>query len=358
MKKVLVTGATGFIGGRLVARLLELCDDVVCVVRNGSGLQGLETRGCSIVRGDVCHDSESLQLAMSGVDTVFHLAAVTSAVRPADLIGTNTRGMRNVLDACAFQSIPPKLIFISSLAAVGPSVGQEAHYESDLLNPISPYGESKAECERLASEYSSRVPVSIVRPPIVLGGGDLKGLRLFRAIEKLGVHFVNGFTEKYFSVIHVDDLTTAIVRVAQDGLPVQATRAGQGVYFVSANETPSYAELGRIIGRELGQRRTPTIPVPRFFMLGVASINELVGRVTQRPAYLNLGKIKDAFAGSWICSNQKILDELDFSAERSFADRVAQTVASYRDAGLLASSGKVPPAGPVSDQGKVVKTPG
>lgn len=358
MEKVLVTGATGFIGGRLVAQLLELCDDVVCVVRNGSDLQGLDALGCSIVRGDVCHDLNSLQVAMSGVDIVFHLAAVTSAVRPADLIKTNTQGMRNVLEACAFQSMPPKLIFISSLAAVGPSIGAEAHCESDVLNPISPYGESKAECECLAREYANRVSVSIVRPPIVLGGGDLKGLRLFRAIEKLRVHFVNGFTEKFFSVIHVDDLTTAIIRVAQDGRPVQAARAGQGIYFVSADETPSYADLGRIIGRALGQRRTPTIPVPRFFMLGVASINELVGRVTQRPAYLNLGKIKDAFAGSWICSNQKILDELGFCAERSFADRVAQTVASYRDAGLLGSSGKVPPAGPVGDQRKVVKTPG
>ena len=148
---------------------------------------------------------------------MIHLAASTHAVNSSDMIEGNSRVLENVLLACAARSTPPKLVFVSSLAAVGPSTGSRPRQETDPRKPISNYGRSKAASELVAMKFASRVPISIVRPPIVLGGGDRHGLDLFRPIDMFGWHFVPGFREFNFSVVHVEDLATALIGVAERG---------------------------------------------------------------------------------------------------------------------------------------------
>lgn len=342
-KKVLVTGATGFIGSHVVKRLVNRGVEVVCLARNTSNVSELEKQNCTIAYADLAADSVNLESALAGVGTVIHLAAALHSVNSHDMIERNSRALENVLLACAAQSTPPQLVFVSSLAAVGPSTGSRPRQETDPRQPVSNYGRSKEASELVAMKFASRVPISIVRPPIVLGGGDRHGLDLFRPIDMIGWHFVPGFREFSFSTIHVEDLATALIGVAERGKRLTADSASQGIYFCAADETVTYAGLGKMIGQATGRKRTRILRVPMTLLWCLGAFNELLGRLISRPQFLNLDKYREAKAGSWTCNNQKIFREVGFAPERPLAERLQQTVDWYRQHGWL-SKKKIAPA--------------
>lgn len=335
-KNVLVTGASGFIGGNLVKRLIACGASVTCLARRTSDVTALKKLRCAIVFADTTQDRIDVNSAVAGCDTVYHLAASTRAVRSPELVETNLAGMKNVLNACATSHSPPTLVFASSIAAVGANPRLLPHQESVSGDPDSFYGRSKAACESLAREYATRVPISIVRPPIVLGPGDRHGFELFQIIDQWGWHFVPTFSTYEFSVIHVDDLVTALIGVAERGTRLSAEAdVENGVYFVSADETPTYSELGRMIGTALGRRRTRVLRIAKPVLKAVAVGNELKARLTCTPQYLNLDKFNEATAGSWSCSNLKIKREIGFSTAYPLPVRLKQTVKWYRQQGWL-----------------------
>ena len=334
-KKILVTGATGFIGSHVVKRLIDRGDELVCLARRTSNVAELEKQNCTIVYADLAEDSIDLDSALEGVGTVIHLAAAMHSVNSRDMIERNSRALENVLVACAAQTAPPQMVFVSSLAAVGPSTGSRPRQETDPRQPVSDYGRSKQASELVAMKFASRMPISIVRPPIVLGGGDRHGLDLFRPIDMMGWHLVPGFKEFNFSVIHVEDLASALLGVAERGQRLTADSSSQGVYFCAADETVTYTGLGKMIGQALGRERTRVMRVPMMFLWCLGAFNEFLGRLVSRPQFLNLDKYREAKAGSWTCDNQKISREVGFSPKFSLADRLTQTVDWYRQHGWL-----------------------
>ena len=136
MSKALVTGATGFIGSKLVQRLVERGDDVTCLVRSHSKRDALESLGVRFAVGDV-RDPSAMRAAVAGSDVVYHLAALLTSFRPAELMQVNADAFRNVADACAWCSTAPTLVFVSSLAAAGPSPLGRPRTESDPAAPVS-----------------------------------------------------------------------------------------------------------------------------------------------------------------------------------------------------------------------------
>jgi len=342
-RNVLVTGASGFIGKRLVRRLVSKGYQVRCLVRPTSDISDLKLLDCSFITGDVVKTPNLLFDAVKGVDTAFHLAASTHLVRSRDLTRVNTAGTRNVLEACAGLTSPPTFVFVSSISAAGPNDGLRLLTECRICNPLSEYGFSKADCELWVREYSSRLPVSIVRPPIVLGEGDRQGLKMFRTIDNWGCHFVPGFADDLFSVIHADDLADALIAVAERGRRLDIEHASRGIYFAAGDEAFTFAELGNLIGTALGRTHTRIVRVPKPLMWLVAGMNELRGRVTGSPCYLNLDKFHEAFAGSWACSNQKLTTEVGFRISATILQRLEQTVEWYRQQDWLKRKQPVPP---------------
>ncbi len=334
-KRVAVTGATGFVGECLVDLLLRQNCHVVAI-GSSEGL-ALQSKPVEYVQCDLAANLESITNAVSECEIVFHLAAQTRSIRAASLLETNPAITENVLKACAASKHPLTVILVSSLAAMGPGDGLKLLREDQGKNPLSFYGKSKSMCEDLAYSFADQFPISIVRPPIVLGPGDKNGFSLFESIDRWRQHFIPGLKTKYYSIIHVEDLATALIGVAEDGRRIDSSDSSQGIYFVSADEIVTYAELGQLIADALGTPKFNHRRIPDFIIRLLGITNEVIARIFSRSQYLNRDKFRDVLGGSWACSNDKIKQEIGFTPIKPLAQRLQETACWYRDHGWLKS---------------------
>jgi dihydroflavonol-4-reductase len=345
MAKVLVTGASGFIGSHLAAVLAARGDDVSCLVRTTSAAEFLQTLGVRLVFGDVT-DPESLPAAVAGQEVVYHVAGRTVALKKREFDKVNHWGVAHVAAACAARTTPPVLVCVSSLAAAGPAIDGRPRVESDPPAPVSNYGRSKRLGEQVVEALADRLPITIVRPPIVLGQRDHLGLPLFRSIVRFGVHFVPGRKPRQFSVIHATDLAQLLVLAAERGkrLPPPACEAdenaclascsGVGSYFAAGELAPTYAELGRLVAESVGCR----LRVIRAGMLSVrvlSVLGEAISQARRQPMLPNLDKLREITAGAWLCSAAAAKDHLGFAVGAPLIERLRETAEWYRKEGWL-----------------------
>ncbi len=359
MSKVLVTGASGFIGTHLVRALVERGDTVTCLVRPGSTIEPLEALGVRLCVGDVT-DADSLTGAVAGQEVVYHLAGLTHALSARQFHAVNAAGTRAVAEACAAQGTPPVLVSVSSLAAAGPSAPNRSHTETDPPAPVSHYGRSKRSGELALAAFAHRVPITIVRPPIVFGGGDRLMLPLFTAVTRFGVQALPSLSHPRFSMIHVADLVAVLLAAADGGqrltkgsaspsrpqssvepepcetpTGVAAMGHGRGYYYASGGEAPTLGEFSRMIARAAGRRRLLLLHVPTPVTWSVAAVMELFAHVSRQPVPLSLDKAREATAGHWTCSAEKAASKLGFKPGAPLRRRIRQTVAWYRAAKWL-----------------------
>ena len=342
MARVLVTGATGFIGSKLTQRLVERGDDVTCLVRASSKVDHLRELGVRLALGDM-RDDEAIRAAVTSVDVVYHLAGLTTAFRAQDLMQVNAEAFGKLAAACAGCVQPPIVLFVSSLSAAGPSALDRPRAESDCPAPVSNYGRAKRAGEIIAEEYASRVPITIVRPPIVFGEGDLPMAHVFRTIARFNVHFALGMAQYRYAMVHVWDLVDALILCADKGSRLsQASEhrngcgSSRGYYFVADDEQPTFADFGRLIGDSMGRHRVRVLssPGPVLFWT-FAAMAEAAARLRGQPHIFNLDKARDALAGNWTCNTRAIRDELGFSPRATLAERLRQTSDWYRQQNLL-----------------------
>ena len=335
MTRAFVTGATGFIGGHLVRALVDRGDEVTCAVRASSNRGALEQLGVKLVIADV-NNPESLREPCSGPDVVYHLAAMLRQPWHADFLTTNADGARNVAAACAAAPTPPVMIAVSSLAAAGPAADGVPLDETVPPRPVSRYGESKLFGERAVAELAAGAPITIVRPPIVLGEGDRMVLPRFRTAAR-GFQVVP--MRGPVSLVYVGDLVDVLIAAAERGErmapPNGAAAAGQGIYFAAFAEHPTFVELGDLIGAALGRDRVRAIHPPALLMKAIGAIGEEVGRRLDRASMFNRDKMREAMAAPWLCSADKARSQLGFAPPMTIGARLGQTARWYRDAGWL-----------------------
>lgn len=333
MTRVLITGATGFIGGHLVQCCQAAGQTVRAAVRASSKTDALEAAGVECVLADVT-DAAALTSAMDGVEVVHHLAGEMRAFDRASFDRVNIGGVEAILEAAAAQPTPPAVVIASSIAAAGPAPDARPLHESDPPAPVSRYGESKLAAEASAKARSGAVPVSVVRPPIVFGERDKESLMLFQTAAR-GLQPVPGLGADLASLVHAEDLAELFIAVAARGERLSPDGPpGEGLYFGAFDDHPTLTELGHRLGRALG-RRVRIIPSPRFLTHVVGAASELWSRSTGRQSVLHRDKAREAVAGHWICSPEKAERTLGWAPARELDTRLKEVADWYRAEGWL-----------------------
>ena len=334
-ERVLVTGATGFIGHHLVQHLIQRGDQVTCLVRPTSDTSTLDRSKLQFAVGNMS-DPTSLRAAMVGAQVVYHLAGALTARRPQDFQRVNSAGLAGLAEACAQRPDPPVLVILSSLAAGGPSPAGRPRTEEDPAGPVSHYGRSKLGGEQAAQAHASQVPVTIVRASWVFGEWDRDTLAVFRTV-RYGLHLIPVARTNRYSLIHAADLADILVLAAQRGercgpdLP-----AAGGLYYAAAEPTLDYAGIGRMAATAMERGRLRVLHLPRLLTLAMAGVPQLLSSALGRPpSIVNLDKAREGFAGSWVCSAEKAQRQLGFSPSAPLADRMRQTASWYQERGWL-----------------------
>lgn len=323
-RRVLVTGATGFIGGHLVRHLVRRCARVVCLVRARSHRDRLAGLPVDLVFGDL-DDDDALRTAVRGVSDVYHLAGLIKARRAEEFHRVNVAGTARLLEACTRSGdAPPRVVLVSSLAACGPSTVDVPLTEDVPPRPLSAYGRSKLAAEREALARADRLPIIVIRPPVVYGPGDRATLVFFR-LANLGLSLVG---DVRLSLVHVDDLVRGLLLAGRTEAPTGRT------YFVGGDERPTLQELTRLIAAGLGRRavgvRIP-YPVAHLAARGV----ELASGLAGRPAMFTTDKARDLYQSAWCCRSDRARRELGFAQQVTLEDGLHRTAHWYQRHGWL-----------------------
>ena len=319
----LVTGATGFIGSHLAERLATMGMEVRCLVRPASSRRYLPLSGIVLMEGDLA-TGKGLREACEGADVVFHLAGVTKARRKGDYYGGNVAATASLVRACTNV---PRLVHVSSLAAVGPSGDGVPLAEDASPHPLTTYGKSKLLGETVVrdSELASRSV--IVRPPVVYGPRDTDVFHFFRAAAR-GLLPVIGHTERFFSAVYVKDLVEGLLAAAL--CPAAAGRT----YFMAHPRPVAWSEFGVQAAALMG-RRARTVTVPRRLAWAVGLGGEAWSWISGRPGILSREKVAEAGCRYWTCDPARATGELGFTAATGLREGMAETLAWYQGAGWL-----------------------
>lgn len=326
--RILVTGARGFIGSFLVEALLTRGDTVRCLLRDNKKAAGwLSGLALEIVTGDI-NDKPSLQKAVRGVDSIFHVAGITKARNRSEFDRINFEGTQNLLEA-AHQFNPDirRFVLVSSLAAAGPSLNGHPVTELDTPHPISNYGQSKLKAEEAVRRYRDRLPVTIVRPPAVFGPRDKDIFEIFKYANK-GWRLRLGGGPRFTSIVYVKDLIAGLLLAAKKEEAIGQT------YFMCNDDFYAIHDLEDNIAEILGKKlRTLTLPLPLAYLVALGF--EGVGKLTGRAQLLNLDKFQELKATHWICDNRKTRNELGFSTNFELKEAFKETADWYHKNGWL-----------------------
>jgi nucleoside-diphosphate-sugar epimerase len=330
--KVLVTGASGFVGSHLVDQLLlDKEISVRVLLRATSDQSYLQDSRIEKVQGSLS-DVGSLEKAVQGVDAVIHVAGVISAKNVSEFYEGNTAGTIRLAEA--FKSAPRtsslsrKFIFVSSLAAGGPSPDEKARTEDLEDRPVSIYGKSKLEAERLLEAYQSDFSVAVLRPPVVYGPRDKGVLEIFQLANSRLCPILTGNTpdgQKYYSLIHVSDLCRGILGALRD-------LKESDTFYLTGDEIIGFRQLLDLSAQFLG-RQSVRIPIaPWTLQLVKLGVRAFGGRLPLvGGGRVSLDKISELEPDYWICSSEKAKKAFGFRPEISLSAGVNQTLAWYKE---------------------------
>ncbi|MCF7912460.1 MAG: NAD-dependent epimerase/dehydratase family protein [Candidatus Cloacimonetes bacterium] len=323
MKKVVITGANGFIGSRLAAYLQQKGYDVVCLVRQGSDTSLLSNS--SQIKYIDYHTPDSWQEAFAGCQILIHAAALTRARKWADFQKTNIDLVEQLI---SFTNTLPgfeQFIFLSSQAASGPAKSGFGKTESDDCYPISSYGKSKLAAEQIIQKSS--MPWTIFRPVSVFGPGEKDFYQYYKMIQK-GIAPLIGISDKHISLVYVDDLCAMIE------LSIAKESAYNQCFFAAGVESVSMAGFAYIIAEALDRKIFElSIAVPILYVAACFSEIFALGRKTI-PVF-NRKKLREMNQRYWLASHRKVIEILGWQPDMTLARQMQITIKWYKERKLL-----------------------
>lgn len=323
--RALVTGGTGFVGSHLIEALLAAGDSVTALVRNPGKAAGLAERGVRLVEGDL-GNQDVLRQATRNQDAIYHSAGLVAALDEATFLAINRDGTERLLHAAA-ETGRPRFLFISSLAAAGPSPRGGLRRGEEPPEPVSGYGRSKLAGENLVRK--GPLPWVVIRPPAVYGPRDTEFLRLFQAARYGLLPVFEGGSQE-LSLVFVRDLARALVLLGR------TEEATGGTFYPSHPEVVTSGELARVIGTAMG-KRVRLIPFPRFVAKTLLLTSGLAARLTGGTTLLTPDKGNELFAPAWTCDPAPLerVTQGRWKAEVNLERGTRETAEWYRKAGWV-----------------------
>lgn len=276
----MITGATGFIGQRLVSALLESGVTVRAMIRPGRQADARLPDACEQIPADLA-DVEKLAAATAGCGAVIYCAGSVRGRAATDFSAANVKGVKAMCKALAGAEHPPPLLLISSLAASRPE--------------LSDYANSKHEGEKVLLCHAN-LRWTILRPPAVYGPGDREMLPLLKMIRR-GLLAHAGPAGQKLSLLHVDDLVEAVMRWLS-----APQKCLHKTYAIDDGTPGGYDWMA--IGEAVSEGTFRLLGVPRFLLEGAARLNLLFSALFGYAPMLSPGKVRELVQPEWLCDNR------------------------------------------------------
>jgi len=332
---ILVTGASGFIGSHLVEELVkdEKNEKIKVLVKNKKELGSInefseETlKKINIVEGDLL-DKGALIQALKGIKKVFHLAAIG---RPMNVpkeayFRVNVDGTRNLLEACKKNNVK-RIIHVSSMSVFGYSRDRTPLSEDSPQLPVSDYGESKKQQEKLVLDFckKNKIDLVVLRPPMVLGPRDSQNLKLFRLINTGFFPLLRSGRARY-EIVYVKNFVHALILADLYGKNL-------GCYNVNDGRSYTIKELFETIANVERKKLFPFAP-PVFLVIFFGGIMEIFSKMINIHPPFNSG------TALWMTNDntmdvKKAFRELGYSQKIGLEEGVIETANYYYGRGLL-----------------------
>ncbi len=324
--KVMITGITGFVGSAIARVLAKRDVQLFGLIRPSSDLSRLANLNVTCIESDVLLPS-SLYGVFDWVDVVIHAAGRKPAFGVPELAyhQLHVDGTNHVLAEIEKLDDPPKVLYISSLDVLGPSLNSPLN-ETAEFNPTSAYARSKASAESLVQIYAQNgLPVTIVRPGFIYGPHDKHYLRLFQSVQHGRFLTINGGYQMC-QPTYIDDAVEGMIRCLQNG------RVGE-IYHIVGPQTVTFRELGNWIAHVLHVKK-PSLNLSRPMATLCATGLEFFASILKRNPTLTRADVA-YFSENHQYSGGKSHDQLGFSPSVDLQTGLTKTVQWYQEKGLL-----------------------
>jgi len=318
--KAFVTGGTGFIGSHLVDTLIKSDDysEIRCLVRNNE--KWLRGKPYTRISGNL-DDLSTLKEAIQGVDIVFHLAGRVKAPTYQELEHANVDATENLLRIAQKENIP-KIIVLSSLAAVGPSQNGPVNEEVPM-NPVSSYGKSKMQMEQMIHKLADdTTAITILRPPAVYGPREDQIYSFFKMVNKHICPIIGDGRHPRVSMVYVGDVVQGILKAAKQ------EKSGVNTYFITGSEVYTWNQIRGTASKVLGKKTIPIYVKPKY-VKKIAGTMEKAGSFFGIYPVLNREKAKELIL-EWTCTCEKAQRELGYNAAYSLDEGISRTIHWYQ----------------------------
>jgi len=307
--KIVVTGATGYVGNRLALSLAERNNEIHILVRNPNSNNIPKHNNIKLFIGDIT-EKQSIKAAMEGCEQVYHTAALVKAFdKDASLFyKVNVEGTRNLLDL-AIKSGIKKFVFTSSCSVIGASAKEEMCEKDARITPLdNDYDSTKYQAENLVKEYNNKgLHTVIVSPSKVFGpsGFEKKTISVNTVINK----FINGeftFIPKPSKLVANYCLIDDVI----EGHILAMSKGKGGEKYILGGENISFEKLFQTIGT-LSEKKGKLIEIPRFLMKTFVIMQWIKFKTTNKEPLITDNSIRQIYCNK-IFSSEKAISKLGY----------------------------------------------
>ena len=324
--RILITGASGFIGSFIVEEALRRGFETWAAVRKSSSRAFLQDERIHFIELDFSSETQlTEQLTGLQFDYIVHAAGVTKCLDPQDFHRINTEGTQHLVHVLkALQMRIERFVYISSLSIMG-AIREEQPYEeireSDTPQPNTAYGRSKLEAEQWLDTVED-LPYVILRPTGVYGPRERDYFMMAKSI-KAHTDFAVGFKKQDITFVYVTDVVQAVFLACEKGVTGRR-------YFLSDGEVYQSSTFSNLIRKELGNPWWIRITAPLWVLRIVTFCGEYIGKMTGKVTALNNDKYNIMRQRNWRCDIEPARRELGYEPQVKLEEGVKRSIAWYK----------------------------